>query len=110
MYTLCRCASPWPTACAQSTLKALQDQVALYAACFLQLCMMARASTVGGNAVFNEDASGIHADLQVDDVGLTYVIRFLVVAVSGLRPPRRLNSLKPNSCETRCLSHLPYLT
>ena len=25
-----------------------------------------------------------------------------MVAVSGLRPPRRLNSLKSNSCRTRC--------
>ena len=32
-----------------------------------------------------------------------------MVAVSGLRPPRRLNSLKSNSCRTRCLSHLPSL-
>ena len=126
MYTPCRCASPWPTTCAQSTLKALQDQVALYAACFLQLCMMARASTVGGNAVFNEDSNGIHADLQVDDVGLTYVIRFLkgwspgVHAFRGDKLPilrdgadtfpweRQGADLKPDSPRNRVLTLLQY--
>ena len=60
-----------------STIKALESKIGCYAACFLQLVMMARASTVGGNLQFNPDKEGIHADLQVTDAGLTYVIRFL---------------------------------
>ena len=60
-----------------STIKALESKIGCYAACFLQLVMMARASTVGGNLQFNTNKEGIHADLQVTDAGLTYVIRFL---------------------------------
>jgi hypothetical protein len=61
----------------ESTIKALESKIGCYAACFLQLVMMARASTVGGNLQFNANKEGIHADLQVTDAGLTYIIRFL---------------------------------
>ena len=57
--------------------KAAGDAVGMYAACFLALAMMARASTVGGNKQFNPNPDGVYADLNVDEAGLTYVIRFL---------------------------------